>query len=65
MNIQEITKRLNFIEQIKFDYEAAHAEEQQLYSDVMEYIANGGKNGQKLIKEALKAKEIEFPRYTA
>lgn len=65
MEVQDVSNRVAKIEAIKGDYEAAHDMEDELYSDVLEHIAAGGKNGQALVKEALKAQQVKFPRYTA
>lgn len=65
MDMQTVRDRLSIIEGLRDDYEGAHAEEQQLYQDVLEHIAKGGSNGQALVQEALKAQRIKFPRYTA
>lgn len=65
MKIQDVRKRVEQIRSMSNDYEAAHAEEDVLYRDVLEAIAAGDRNARALAKEALQTKKIEFPRYCA
>jgi hypothetical protein len=47
------------------DPELAHCLESELYIEVLRAIAQGAPNAQELATEALKAKEIKFPRWFA
>jgi hypothetical protein len=66
MTIEIIEKRLEKIRSLTRDYEAAHSEEDQLYIDVLAAIASGKcEDPAGCAAAALKAQEIEFPRFCA
>lgn len=70
MKIQEIQLRIAEIKTSAGDYEAAHALEDKLYQDLLQYIADKGGilspwHIRDLARAALKAKDIKFDRYTA
>lgn len=64
VEVQDVKDRVSMIEGLKEDSKGAQAEEERLYNDVLEHITNGGSDGQTLVKEALKAKQIKFTRFT-
>ncbi|MDN6288878.1 MAG: hypothetical protein L0J63_01160 [Tetragenococcus koreensis] len=64
VEVQDVKDRVSMIEGLKEDSKGAQAEEEHLYNDVLEHISAGGKNGQQLVQEALKAQQIKFPRFT-
>lgn len=47
------------------DHEAAHAQEEGIWGDVLEAIAAGHKKPAALAREALKTKDVEFDRWGA
>ncbi|PJI12380.1 hypothetical protein CTV96_09540 [Bacillus altitudinis] len=63
MTIDDVQERIEVIRQIALDDEVAHGMEDELYIDVLEAIANGADNPEKLASEALKTKDIEFYRW--
>ncbi|MCA0117401.1 hypothetical protein [Bacillus sp. RSS_NA_20] len=63
MTVDDVQKRVENIRQAAFDDEAAHCMESELYSEVLEAIANGAGNPDKLASEALKTEKIEFFRW--
>jgi hypothetical protein len=69
MVLYDIEKQIIEIRKIKLDYEAAHSKEDQLYIDVLGFIADGNcgnlEQAETFAREALKASRIKFPRYTA
>lgn len=65
MKISEVTKMVEHIKEISNDDEMAHSAEDGLYITVLEEIAKGTKNAQKLAAEALKARDIDFARLHA
>lgn len=64
MKFDQIKRTLAYIDHVKDDPEEAHIVQDDLYLKVLEAIA-GGKcdNPQKAAKEALKANNIDFPRW--
>lgn len=64
MTIQEITNRLNVIEEYKNEAALAHSLEDRLLRDVLKAIALDGTNAQELASEAIKSLEIGFQRKT-
>jgi len=63
MTIDEVRERVDDIRHGAGDDETAHGMEDNLYIDVLEAIANGAGNPEKLAAEALKTQEIEFYRW--
>ncbi|WP_024427708.1 hypothetical protein [Bacillus safensis] len=63
MTVDDVQERVEVIRQIALDDEAAHGMEDELYIDVLEAIANGADNPEKLAAEALKTQDIEFYRW--
>ena len=65
VTIHDVEKRLKAINEIKNDDEAAHAMEDNLWCDVLEAIASGAANPQKLAKAVLRSRECGFARWCA
>lgn len=63
MTVDEVKERVDDIRHEAVDDETAHGMEDDLYIDVLEAIANGADNPEKLAAEALKTQEIEFYRW--
>lgn len=64
MNISDIKNRVQRIEDAQDDDEVAHALEDTLYQDFVEYIADFGNECEReMAKEILKTKYINFGRY--
>ena len=65
-DLTEIKKRVKQIEDCSGDYEAAHAMEDKLYFDFVEYVlVYGNDNLREMAAAVLKTKDLNFPRYTA
>ena len=56
--------RVEYIRTITSDPELAHAEEKELWEEVLDWASKGG-DVKQAAKEALKTKEIDFPRWFA
>lgn len=66
MTLDKVTNAVCRIEEIKDDYEAAHAAEDKLRSDFIRYVAESGPEElSNMAREILKTDEIEFPRHCA
>jgi hypothetical protein len=68
MKLQDVTERLAKIKAMASADESAHAEQDDLYEEVLTAIANGdtrGTSARALAQEALKVREIEFSRWYA
>lgn len=66
MTLKEINDAVKNIEGMTGDDEEAHSEEDTLYSDFIQYIANGGgKDLKKKAKIILKTRDIDFKRWCA
>ncbi len=65
MDIEEIKKKLEYIKTIAKDDEGAHGEEDNLWKQVLEAIANGAEEAPRLAAEALKTRNINFRRWCA
>jgi hypothetical protein len=65
MTPDSVWRRAQGIRLLSHDPEAAHAEEDQLWRDVLEAIANGAQNPIGLAHEALRTRQIKFPRWCA
>ena len=67
MNIADVTRAVATIADIgSGDPEAAHSREDDLYESVLRAIADGlATDPVAMAKEALKTKDIEFPRWCA
>ena len=65
MTTDEIKERVAAIGKIAWDDEVAHGQEDQLYADVLRYLAAGLGEAAELAREALKTEEISFARWCA
>ena len=66
LTLGTIIKRVKQIEDCSCDYEAAHAMEDELYFDFVEYVSvHGNDNLREMADAVLKTKDLNFPRYTA
>jgi hypothetical protein len=65
MTTDEVRARVAEIASTADDYEAAHSGEDRLYRDVLEAISAGAPNAAELASEALKSRELRFPRVCA
>lgn len=66
MTIDDVKKLVAEIDAAKADYETAHSMEDHLYLKVLGAIALGkAESAAELAAEALKAADLDFPRYTA
>lgn len=65
MTIEEVCERVLDIRELANDYERAHSAEDELYSEVLQAIADNAPNAALLAHYALKTKDIEFARYCA
>jgi len=65
MTPQDIADRVNHINDLRGDDEAAHGAEDDLYEAVLQAIANGAENPAQLATIALGTKSINFNRWCA
>jgi hypothetical protein len=65
VTVKEITERLESIRAAAEDPESAHCAEDQLHFDVLTAIATGAENPRALASEAVKSKDVDFPRWCA
>lgn len=67
MNAGEVRKRVAKIHKMQGDPEVAHAEEDILWMDVLEQISQSQTCGweSELAREALRTRDIKFPRWYA
>jgi len=67
MTKKEIKKRIKIIASYsRFQYDAAHQDEDDLMRDFIEYVAkNAPEPFRSKAREVLKVKDLDFPRYTA
>lgn len=66
MDINEIKRRVQRIEQAKSDYECAHEMEDQLMQYFIKHVAENAPRGlARMAREVLKTEDIDFPRYCA
>lgn len=66
MTLIEIEDRVETIDRIKGDYEMAHAMEDRLMRDFVEFVAQSGDDHMATLARAvLKTEELDFPRYCA
>jgi hypothetical protein len=64
MTLEEIKERLQYIESISDDDEAAHGREDDLYEEFIRYVAdNAPEPLSELAREVLKSKDITFERW--
>ncbi len=64
MTVDDVRKILEEIyDTAKKDPEGAHGTEDRLWAEVLEAIATGAENPRELAQEALKSRDIEFPRW--
>lgn len=65
MDVEDVRNRLATIAGEAGDPEIAHSEQDRLDFAVLSAIAQGSPNAVELATEALKADEIDFPRWCA
>ncbi len=66
MTLDEVANAVRRIDEIKDDYEAAHAAEDKLRADFIWYVAEScPEEMSNMAREILKTDEIEFPRHCA
>ena len=67
MKLADVRRKLQLIQSLSGDAELAHMEEKALYESVLETIASARwlDSPAVLANEALKAREIRFPRWFA
>lgn len=65
MTIEELKLRIEKIENVSGDDEAAHASEDKLRSDVLHAIAEGCDNPKELASLVLSTAQIDFIRWCA
>lgn len=65
MILWKVEQMVAEVEKHKDDPEEAHMLEDALYVEVLHAIANGAENAAELAREALKAEEVDFPRWYA
>lgn len=65
MNEQDIRNTLERIKDRAWDYEAAHALEDDLYLSAIRYVADGGTLTMEMAELIPQSQDIDFPRYTA
>ena len=63
MDVEEIRKRIDHIDEIAYMAETAHKEADQLYRDVLQAIAQGASNPSELAQAALKAEHLGLDKY--
>lgn len=66
MNLAEVQRRIQEIENSAHDPEVAHGLEDNLYADFVEWVAEEGNHPFALVAtQVLRTPEIDFPRWTA
>ena len=65
MNLKEVKKTVNDIEESVVDFEGAHELEDDLYEAVLKEVVSGNPESKEMAREALKTKQIDFARYCA
>lgn len=65
MTPKEAEARVKEIYETRVDDEMAHSAEDALRREVLEHIANGGRNARRLAEIALRTEEINFARWCA
>ena len=66
MTLLEIKQRLEDVESIRGDDEAAHSSEDAFYADFIEYVSLGAdRELAEKAKEVLKSSDIDFCRWCA
>jgi hypothetical protein len=65
LTVIEVRRRVAYLEEIRNDDEAAHAEEDSIHLLVLEEIAQGHPNPEELAAEAAKTKFQPFARQCA
>ena len=63
ITVDAIRQRIDAIDDLSDDWEAAHREEDQLYRDVLQAIANGAPDPTHLARTALETSSLFFDRY--
>lgn len=64
MKVSDVRNRVAKIKR-KYDDESKHADEDELYADVLQAIADGAPDAAKLARAALKTKDLNFSRWFA
>lgn len=65
ISIQDVEQRVASIADSQDDREGAHADEDELYRDVLRAIAEGHPEAEKLAEAALATCDLEFERHCA
>ena len=65
MHVNEIANRVAHITRNVDDPEVAHAQEDQLFAEVLKAIAAGAPNAQEMAQAAIKSLDLKFPRWCA
>ncbi|GAA0972808.1 hypothetical protein Q7689_00470 [Nocardiopsis tropica] len=65
MTPQDVASRVNYVNNLRGDDEVAHSEEDDLYADVLQAIADGADSPAALARVALGTKSINFNRWCA
>lgn len=65
MTVEQVRERVAEIRADRHDDERAHSNEDALWGDVLQHIADGGGNAAELAAEALKTTQISFARWCA
>ncbi|HEY8591907.1 MAG TPA: hypothetical protein VIL42_03470 [Sphingomicrobium sp.] len=63
MTVDEVLRRIEEIDEIADLTERAHMEEDRLYRDVLEAIARGVANPEKLARAALSSRRLNLDRH--
>jgi hypothetical protein len=62
LSVEDVTARVEEIENISGDSEVAHSREGDLWRDVLRAIAEGAPDAAALAREALKTEDLSFAR---
>jgi hypothetical protein len=65
ITVNDANDRVIGIYELRGDPEAAHADEDTLWEEVLTAISNGADNAPGLARAALRTKGIDFPRWGA
>lgn len=65
MTVDDVKRRVEAINAVRFDAEMAHSMEDELHWDVLGVIALGAENARDLANAAMGTREIEFERWCA
>lgn len=65
MTVDEVRQKVEAMRVARYDPEKLHGTEDQLHEEVLQAIADGAANAQALASEALKTRDVVFPRWYA